>query len=632
MISNSEDPVAGLSDVDAVAGYQEELDTGAVAQYLSDLSQPGLVPNGVAPEKEPQSFQSEDVSFQTNDWLLKTLSVQAWLCLDAPVIGAMPAEQLAESLFRQILPDGNERASTCYAVSEGGVVRLTETGMEVLERRLSRSAEYKSAYAEMIDDDRSPADASAEWRQLWEDIDGQAQQAVAIKASVETWRIKDLKDFAIERALDLNPTYQRDVVWSNSESQLLIDSILRGIPLPSVILREVEGNEAMQIVDGKQRLTAILRFIGQHPDATDYAKKLDPGLELFHANFRKFASKNQLKPVDIAAKFLPFKLGKYGPKDPLSRLSGKYYCEIKADRITIGGEPKTVATIFEKASSDYLVPVILYRKTTLRDIHQVFGLYNRQGKKLNAEELRNAIFHHLDLTRLLLVLSGDRPSFGQLAPYVPQDVRQNAENVWDALKGYGFGTFRFKRTKVLSWMCSVLLKAPRESGQGIPTTPSTAKHIDALLSEVKDGHRLAQHTTLVALARDLQAAVVLHHVEADDAWHPAFRTKKNSTGMASKWEELPLVASLIVCFFLSVSRKGELLREKAGIIRALTRGLVGPTSTQNKTQWTHIAKVVTRVLDALGLDQDELAALVTERYGHSCLATLRRLAGGETAP
>ena len=49
---------------------------------------------------------------------------------------------------------------------------------------------------------------------------------------------------------------------------MLIESILRGIPLPSIIiLEQVDADRvtSYEVVDGKQRLTSILRFIGCHP-------------------------------------------------------------------------------------------------------------------------------------------------------------------------------------------------------------------------------------------------------------------------------------------------------------------------------------------------------------------------------
>ena len=57
--------------------------------------------------------------------------------------------------------------------------------------------------------------------------------------------------------------YQRGVVWSEPQQQLLIDSILGGFDLPKIFLRRLpDGSEHLfDVVDGVQRLTSIWRFL-----------------------------------------------------------------------------------------------------------------------------------------------------------------------------------------------------------------------------------------------------------------------------------------------------------------------------------------------------------------------------------
>ena len=57
-----------------------------------------------------------------------------------------------------------------------------------------------------------------------------------------------------------NPV-QRGHVWNNDKRSLLIHSILEDYPIPPVYAEEGEG-EIMHILDGKQRLTTIIRFLG----------------------------------------------------------------------------------------------------------------------------------------------------------------------------------------------------------------------------------------------------------------------------------------------------------------------------------------------------------------------------------
>src|SRR3546814_4844175 len=90
---------------------------------------------------------------------------------------------------------------------------------------------------------------------------------------------------------------------------MLIESILRGIPLPSIILAKVSNSQRYQIVDGKQRLTAILRFMGSHPEGVENAKPMKD-YEVFKTNFAQFARRNALRATDIREKYLPFKTRK----------------------------------------------------------------------------------------------------------------------------------------------------------------------------------------------------------------------------------------------------------------------------------------------------------------------------------
>jgi hypothetical protein len=64
--------------------------------------------------------------------------------------------------------------------------------------------------------------------------------------------------------IDTESEYQRGQVWSVAQQRLLIDSLLRGYDLPKIYLRKLPegGPRLYEVVDGKQRLTAIWRFLG----------------------------------------------------------------------------------------------------------------------------------------------------------------------------------------------------------------------------------------------------------------------------------------------------------------------------------------------------------------------------------
>lgn len=63
--------------------------------------------------------------------------------------------------------------------------------------------------------------------------------------------------------LDLRPPFQRRPVWSTEDKAFLVDSILRGYPVPEVYTQstEMEGKDAYAVVDGQQRLRTCLEFM-----------------------------------------------------------------------------------------------------------------------------------------------------------------------------------------------------------------------------------------------------------------------------------------------------------------------------------------------------------------------------------
>ncbi len=60
--------------------------------------------------------------------------------------------------------------------------------------------------------------------------------------------------------LDIHPEFQRLFRWSPNQRTRLIESILLGIPLPSIFV--AAGEEGWDVVDGVQRLSTILHFMG----------------------------------------------------------------------------------------------------------------------------------------------------------------------------------------------------------------------------------------------------------------------------------------------------------------------------------------------------------------------------------
>lgn len=82
----------------------------------------------------------------------------------------------------------------------------------------------------------------------------------------EILTVKDLLDLKRSNMLLVNSEYQRGAVWTESQQKRLIDSVMRGYPLPLIYLhhkvRSVAGmrNEGLEIIDGQQRINALYGF------------------------------------------------------------------------------------------------------------------------------------------------------------------------------------------------------------------------------------------------------------------------------------------------------------------------------------------------------------------------------------
>ncbi|KAK0440457.1 uncharacterized protein EV420DRAFT_1315868, partial [Desarmillaria tabescens] len=72
-----------------------------------------------------------------------------------------------------------------------------------------------------------------------------------------SYSVESLYKKLCDKSLDLEPEYQRDVVWNDSKQSQLIDSLIHNYYIPPLIF---EGEEKRTCIDGKQRLSSIRRF------------------------------------------------------------------------------------------------------------------------------------------------------------------------------------------------------------------------------------------------------------------------------------------------------------------------------------------------------------------------------------
>lgn len=85
-------------------------------------------------------------------------------------------------------------------------------------------------------------------------------------ATPETKTVGGLLKLRKAKMLVANPEYQRGEVWTVIQKKRLIDSVLRGYPIPLIYLHhiktEVEGakREDFEVIDGQQRIAALDEF------------------------------------------------------------------------------------------------------------------------------------------------------------------------------------------------------------------------------------------------------------------------------------------------------------------------------------------------------------------------------------
>jgi uncharacterized protein with ParB-like and HNH nuclease domain len=149
----------------------------------------------------------------------------------------------------------------------------------------------------------------------------------------------------------VNRKYQRKLVWTVSEKEKLIGSILLKYPIPLILLAErpqIHGSGKYEIIDGMQRLNAIFSFI-----ENTFA------FENEYFDIDEFSYARQLAEDDIFSKI----------QDKSAKILAKNKC---ADIV------------------DYLLAVTVYTAMEEEDITEIFGRINSSGKHLSRQERRQA--------------------------------------------------------------------------------------------------------------------------------------------------------------------------------------------------------------------------------------------------
>ncbi|MGC2160518.1 MAG: DUF262 domain-containing protein [Silvibacterium sp.] len=164
------------------------------------------------------------------------------------------------------------------------------------------------------------------------------------------YKVSDFISWAKSSSLVLSPSFQRRSVWPAGAKSYLIDTIVRGLPIPILFLRDQKTNldtfePKREVVDGQQRIRTLLSFI----------------------------------QPSLIANFDPAKDGFTIRKTHNKELAGKTFNELP-----LGARQMIL---------DYQFSVhILPSSVDDREVLQIFARMNSTGLKLNSQELRNAAY------------------------------------------------------------------------------------------------------------------------------------------------------------------------------------------------------------------------------------------------
>lgn len=87
----------------------------------------------------------------------------------------------------------------------------------------------------------------------------------AIAPIRSAYTVSDFLDWSAAGTLKISPKFQRRGVWKTPAKSFLIDTLLRGFPVPPIYIRVGQADDKKrtirEVVDGQQRITAVLDFV-----------------------------------------------------------------------------------------------------------------------------------------------------------------------------------------------------------------------------------------------------------------------------------------------------------------------------------------------------------------------------------
>lgn len=78
--------------------------------------------------------------------------------------------------------------------------------------------------------------------------------------------------------LEIQPEFQRDIVWKGSDQTRFIDSLIKQLPIPSMCFAQDHKAQKWLVIDGLQRISTIVRFLAGGDWTLSSLKDVDPGI------------------------------------------------------------------------------------------------------------------------------------------------------------------------------------------------------------------------------------------------------------------------------------------------------------------------------------------------------------------
>ena len=192
--------------------------------------------------------------------------------------------------------------------------------------------------------DEYPEELRDEEEELLSQDDSSEQPPSDIVAFNELRSCADLVRMHEHGQLDVQPDFQRDVVWLNAAKSRFIDSLTKQLPIPSMCISLDYKTNKRLVIDGLQRISSIIRFL------TDDRWRL-----------------SNLKDID-------------------ERLASKRVGYIRENN-------REIITRVENLTIPVTVLRCDYQKTShMEYLFTIFHRLNTGGNKLTNQEIRNCIY------------------------------------------------------------------------------------------------------------------------------------------------------------------------------------------------------------------------------------------------